>query len=415
MIQFTLYTIQSRSWILFLGSCFLFMHSNAQTLEQYIETAQKTDPKVEALQARYEIASEKVNEVNSLPNTQFSAGYFVSEPETRTGPQTAKFSVKQAIPWFGTIKAKENYQQAKAEASSAEIEIAKQKLGLKVSNSYYQLYAVKAKEKVLDQNIELLKTYEQLALNAVQVGNASVVDVLRLQVRQNELKEKKAVLQGDYFSEESKLNILLNRDEDQALLIPDSLALEEEEPILALDELKNHPELKKYDRLSASIDQAEKLNTKEANPSLAFGVDYVTVSERPEMNFSDNGKDIVMPMVSVSIPIFNNKYKSVSKQNEWEKKAIQAEKKQTKNELETTLESAIQKRISARITYETQLKNLRQTENAQTILRKQYESGSVDYTDILDLQELQLKFQLKQVEAIYNYYDQTAIINYLSQ
>lgn len=415
MIQFTRYTIQSRAWILFLGSCFLGLNSNAQSLDKYIEKAQRNDPKIEGLRARYEMASEKVNEVNSLPNTQFGAGYFASKPETRTGPQRAKLSITQAIPWFGTIKAKENYQQAVSEASAAEIEIAEQKLALTISASYYQLYAFKVKEKVIDQNIELLKTYEKLALNAVQVGNASAVDVLRLQVRQNELNEQKAVLQGNYFSEESKLNILLNQDKGQALLIPDSLVLEEEEPILAIDELKHHPELEKYDRLTASVNQAEKLNTKEGNPSLAFGVDYVAVSERPDMNFSDNGKDIVMPMVSVSIPIFNNKYKSVSRQNEWEKKAIQAEKKQTRNDLETTLQKAIQKRISDRISYKTQQKNLKQTEDAQSILRKQYESGSVDYTDILDIQELQLKFQLQQIESVNDYYQQTAIINYLSQ
>ena len=40
---------------------------------------------------------------------------------------------------------------------------------------------------------------------------------------------------------------------------------------------------------------------------IGFGLDYITVSERPSMYFSENGKDIVMPMVSVSIPIFNNK------------------------------------------------------------------------------------------------------------
>ena len=43
---------------------------------------------------------------------------------------------------------------------------------------------------------------------------------------------------------------------------------------------------------------------------LGFGLDYIYVEKRPDMNFSDNGKDIIMPMVSLSIPVFNKKYKS---------------------------------------------------------------------------------------------------------
>ena len=49
---------------------------------------------------------------------------------------------------------------------------------------------------------------------------------------------------------------------------------------------------------------------------IGFGLDYINVTKRPDMTFNENGKDIVMPMVSLSIPIFNNKYKSQTKQND---------------------------------------------------------------------------------------------------
>ena len=52
------------------------------------------------------------------------------------------------------------------------------------------------------------------------------------------------------------------------------------------------------------------LNQKENKPTIGFGLDYVNVSNRTDLNFSDNGKDILMPMLSISIPIFNTTYKS---------------------------------------------------------------------------------------------------------
>ena len=42
---------------------------------------------------------------------------------------------------------------------------------------------------------------------------------------------------------------------------------------------------------------------------IGFGLDYIPVEKRPNMDFADNGKDIFMPMVSLSLPIFNKKYK----------------------------------------------------------------------------------------------------------
>jgi hypothetical protein len=38
----------------------------------------------------------------------------------------------------------------------------------------------------------------------------------------------------------------------------------------------------------------------------------------------------------------------------------------------------------------------------------------IDFNDVLDIQELQLKFQINQIESIKTYYLQGAIINYLT-
>ena len=75
---------------------------------------------------------------------------------------------------------------------------------------------------------------------------------------------------------------------------------------------------------------------------------------------------------------------------------------------------AIKSRIAAKISYDTQAKNLKQAKYAEEILIKSYESGTINFNDVLDIQELQLKFQINQIESVNNYYVQTTIINYLS-
>tara|TARA_R110002073_G_scaffold57778_2_gene146577 strand:+ start:22778 stop:23995 length:1218 start_codon:yes stop_codon:yes gene_type:complete len=401
--------------ILIIFVFFAFAEVNAQDLASYIQEAEKNNPEIQAFELRYNIAEEKVNEADWLPNTEIGLGYFVSEPETRTGAQRARFSVKQMLPWFGTISARENYASSMAEAQFIDIAIAKRKLSLSVSQSYYKLYAISAKQGILDENIELLETYERLALTSVEVGKASAVDVLRLQIRQNELIQQKEVLEQDYLAEQALFNNLLNRDENIAVEVVKQMIIPEEDVFILTDNLQLNPELIKYDKLYESIEEAELLNLKESAPNIGFGLDYVPVSERPDMNFSDNGKDIVMPMVSISIPIFNNKYKSVTKQNELKQLEIKSQKEERLNNLETRLAQAIYNRNTMRIKFNVQTDNLKQANDAEEILIKNYETGTIDFNDVLDVQELQLRFQINLIESNRGYYTEYAIINYLTK
>jgi cobalt-zinc-cadmium efflux system outer membrane protein len=400
--------------IFILCSIFFILKGNAQQLQTLIEEGLTKSPEIQLFELKHQVAREKVNEANTLPNTQIGVGYFVSEPETRTGAQRFKISAKQMLPSFGSITARENYKNALADAVYEDIAIAQRKLVASVSQSYYNLYALKEKQLVLDENITLLKTYEELALTSVEVGKASAVDVLRLQMRQNELEQLKQVLEQDYLAEQTVLNKLLNRGKNIKVTVADGLMMPFENELVNSENLALHPELLKYDKLYESVEKSELLNKKESSPMLGFGLDYIAVSERPNMNFNDNGKDIVMPMVSVSIPIFNNKYKSKTKQNELLQKKINVQKQDKLNRLETLLDKAIKKSISARISYNTQAKNLKQAKDAETILVKSYETGTIDFNDVLDIQELQLKFQINLIESIKIYYLQRTIINYLT-
>lgn len=401
--------------ILFLLFLIVFgLDGKAQQLESYILEAEKNNPEIQGFELRYDLASEKVKEVNSLTDTEFSAGYFVSEPETRTGAQKARFSVRQMIPWFGTITARENYATSMADSDYVEIAIAKRKLALSVAQSYYRLYSLQAKQQVLTQNIELLEVYHELALNSLEVGSASAVDVLKLQMRQNELAQQKQIMEQDFDAEKVNFNNLLNRKGKLEVIVVDSLILPKDKIKEDFTVAEVHPELMKYERLYESINEAETLNRKEALPKLGLGVDFIPVAERTDMVVDENGKDIFMPMVSVSIPIFNNKYKSVTRQNEIRQKEIRAQRDERRNKLETLLATAINNRVSAKITANTFLRNIEQARDAEDILVRSYETGTIDFNDVLDIQELQLRFETGLIEAVKNYYQQTALVNYLS-
>ena len=400
---------------IFSFSLFNFHAAGAQELQLLIDEALTNNPKIKKFELQYRIASEKVNEVNTLPNTEFGVGFFASEPETRTGAQRFKVSVKQVLPWFGNITAREKYVSSLAASKYEDITIVKRKLVASVLQSYYNLVTNTAKQVVLNNKIQLLKTYETLALTSVEVGKSSVVAVLRLQMRTNEIQQLSSTLEQQYLSEQTTFNKLLNRDKNITITVLDAMDIPSIDFETNSEKLIFHPELLKYDKLYQSITQSEVLNQKESNPMIGFGFDYVNVAKRPDMNFGDNGKDILMPMLTVSIPIFNTKRTSKTKQNNLQQEELLAQKQERLNALKVLLDTAINNRTSARIRYETQAKNLKQAKYAEEILVKNYETVTIDFKDLLEIQELQLKFEMNIIESVNSYYVQTTIINYLTQ
>ncbi|MDY8134722.1 TolC family protein [Aquimarina sp. 2201CG5-10] len=390
------------------------LQNNAQTLQEYITEAEQNNPQLKALQYTYEATVEKVKESGSLPNTTIGTGYFVSEPETRTGAQKAKFSAQQKMPWFGTLKARRDKELTQSEVQKNEIEIARRKIALKVKQRYYELYSLKAKELVLKEQKQLLENYKEVAISEVAGNKATTLDVLKITIAQNELDNKIEILKGNILNVETSFNKLLDRDGFDELLVPDNLIIPEEEPTMSIDEVTYHPELLKYDHLDEVVNAQKRVNDKERLPGLSLGLDYVVVEERPNLNFDDNGKDILMPMVSLSIPLFSKKYQSKDKQFDLMQEGYLQQRESEQNRLEEILEKAINNRITARINYNTQLKNVEQTKQAEEVALTLYKTDQLKFDELIELQNMILNFEIKKIEAITNYFVQTSFINYLN-
>ncbi|WP_459211561.1 TolC family protein [Aquimarina rhabdastrellae] len=388
--------------------------AKAQTLHEYIAEAMENNPELKAIESTYQEKEKAIDAAYSLPNTTVGIGYFVSEPETRTGAQKARVSAEQKLPWFGTLQAKASEAKAISEVEKNQVEVTKRKITLAIKKSYYKLYALKAKENILEQQKTILKQTREVVLAALENNKATAIDVLKINITENEIKDEIEKLKGAILNEELQFNALLNRDGFEQLVIPNNLIIPEEEPTLTIGEVEYHPELLKYDLIHEVVNQQQRVNKKESLPSIGVGLDYVVVEERPNQVFNDNGKDIWMPKISMSIPIFNKKYNTKNKTLAIAQERVDYERTSTQNKLRQILEKAINDRITTRINYDTQQKNIQQIEEAEKIAIGAYQAEKIAFEEILELQQMRLKFEKKKVEIIQNYFIQTAIINYLN-
>ena len=145
-----------------------------------------------------------------------------------------------------------------------------------------------------------------------------------------------------------------------------------------------------------------------------MGLDYVFIENRAVDNLLDNGKDIIMPMVSVSVPLFSKKYSSKQKQLQLEQKAIETIRAETTNQLNSVYEIALANLNNAERTIKTQTDNLTQAEQAERVLLASYQTSKLDFEQILEIQQLKLKFQLNRITAEKQYAIQQAVIEFLT-
>ena len=399
--------------ILFIVAFLVTIKSSGQSLEEYLSIAEINSPELTASNYMYERAVERITEVGSLPNTTIGVGYFVQEAETRVGAQKAKLSIAQKLPWFGTLNAKEEGAYYKAQAQLNNIDFVKRNLFLSVKKTYYELYELKAKKRIISENIEILKTFEELALNELENNRSSMVDVLKIRMEKNELNNSLSTIDENFMAKQIAFNLLLNRDENLLINVVDEIQLENENELFQKELISENPQLLKLDNLKNALEKSELATKKEGLPMIGVGLDYVLVDNRLGVNLDDNGKDIIMPMVTVSIPLFSKKYSSKQKQLNLEQKAIESTKTEVENKLITIFENAESSIVNAKISVRTQIENIIEAERAKEVLLAGYQTSKIDFDQLLEVQQLKLKFQLKKVVSEKVYGVQKSTIEFL--
>jgi len=386
--------------------------SFGQSLQDYIQIAEENHPQIQAILLANDIANEKVKQSRSLANTELSLGYFISEPETRTGPQQSRVAVGQMIPWFGTLSARETYAKSLAENAFIELSIAKRKLSLSVAQSYYELYRLNKSSDLVLQILDWLELRRAQLLGSLSAGESALSELLELDIFENTLKQRKGSLTFGLQAAQQKFNNLVGQSVNDLIELPTDL-LFAEVILPETPDFTKHPELLLYDGLFESVEDLERLNQKERLPGIAFGVDYLSVAPRTDLTVIDNGKDILMPRVNLSIPVFGKKYESKTKQNKIELSRLKAEQAYRLNLIEDRYFETVAKLNEAQLTIDLLDDSLERLSQTEELLISGYIAGDIDFQKLIKLKENELTLQLQKVAAVVAYYNQLSVINYL--
>lgn len=390
-----------------------FVH--AQTLDDYLKEAAENNPGLKAKYAEFEAAMQRVAQANSLPDPTLSFGYFISPVETRVGPQRAKFGLSQMFPWFGTLAAKGEMATLMAEAKYQEFLNAKNELYYKVKAAWYPLYEVNNILLLQKENREILSTYKQLSTTSFKNGKGSMVDVIRVDIMLENTDTEIKLLEDKKKPLLTRFNNLLNRSDSLPVTMVDSLPVLEVAEHYRKDSLLTaNPMLAAFDLKLKSAQAQERFARKQGLPKLGVGLDYVIVGERIDMSVPDNGKDVVMPMVSVSLPIFRGKYKAAVKEAQFTQSAISSYKEDFENNLVSSYEMSWYELDRANQLIDLYHAQITKTEQAITLLLTAYSNSGKDFEEVLRMQQELLKYQMAETIALKEYYTALAKLDYLT-
>jgi cobalt-zinc-cadmium efflux system outer membrane protein len=387
------------------------------SLSYYLEQAVLNNPGVKARYLEYSAALEKVPQAASLPDPQFQLGYFIKPMELLGGNQVANISLMQMFPWFGTLKAAKDEASKMAVAKFESFRDAKNELYFNVRASYYKVYRTIKEIEIAKKNLSILHSLEQLALAKFRSGGKDdMVDLLRVQIEIHELENRISLLKDQLTTDKVSFNRFLNRSASSEVFTGNSL-LEAPIPsdILTLtDSLVNHPMVKMYQAESEANAAKLDMVTRMGYPMVGLGLNYMIIQKRDGNTAMMNGKDMTMPMVSLTLPIYRKKYKAMRHEAELMRDAATMSAENTTNDLRVSFQQTLQSLYDADRRVKLYTDQAKLADKSVQLLIASFSASSADFVEVLRMQQQLLDYQFKQVEAVVDKNTSIARVVYLT-
>src|SRR5690606_37266616 len=127
-------------------------------------------------------------------------------------------------------------------------------------------------------------------------------------------------------------------------------------------------------------------------------------TSNPMLGMGDmNGQDMIMPMVSVTLPVFRNKYNAQQRESELWRASSDEQFENTLNRLKSDYYGYKNQLDDAERMVELYEKQTALARTTYNLIVKEFVTGKSDLTNVIQVQRQLLDYQLKNAEAIADY------------
>ncbi len=373
------------------------------TLQDYLRFAARNNAGLEAAFEEWKAAVEQVPQAKALPDPRFTYGYFIDEVETRVGPQEHRLSLMQVFPWFGTIAARTDAASANAQAAYQRYQAKKLDVFYDVKDAFYEYVYLRRAIAIAEDNVDLLRHFEEVARTKYTTATAGHPDIIRAQVELATLQDKLVALEEMRAPIVARLNAALNRPTTESLPWPE---YERHEPVevdasevLAVLQRQN-PQLQALDfEIEAARSRIE-LAKKEFYPEIGVGVDWIMTGDAISPGVRDSGKDPVILMFNLNVPIWRKSYSAAELQARAQSRRALRQRQDMENNLLARAQRALYDfEDSGRklVLYDEIL--VPKAEELVGASETAYTAGTIDFLSLIDAERMLLRFSLERERA----------------
>lgn len=367
-------------------------------LGEYLALAASRNPYLKAAFSRWKAALERMPQVRALPDPRFNYTYFVQEVETRVGPQKQKYGVIQAFPWLGTLKLREDRAAQAAAVAQQDYEKTKLRLFYRVKAAYYEYWYLAQAIAVTKEHVTLVINLEGVSRTRFKVGTVANSAVIQAQVELAKLDDRLRTLESLRTPIMAKLNAALNRATHLPIAWPRSLpeyvaSFSDEEAAQWL--AGSSPDLRRLDHLAAKAEADVKLAAKSYYPDISLGVAYVDTDDALNPDAVDSGKDAVIAMVSIKLPIWYGKYRAAEREAHHRRTAVELERAGAAKRLDAELRLALYHLRDAErkvALYGDTL--VPKAAQSLQVVKQGFAAGNTGFIALIDAERLFIEFQL---------------------
>lgn len=445
----------NKKWVLNVIMLTFWLTANSQdSLQFYLQLAAQNNPTVMQKYTEYQASLQKIPQAGSLPDPQLSAGVFLSPMELISGKQIATLQLMQMLPWFGVLQRAKDEMSLMAKAKYELFTDAKLQVQYETQRIYYELHKLQYTIQISEKNKEILQTLERLSLakyksnsnnatssnsinnktnnnqiattgggmnssanmtnqqskpamqnNGMPASSASygLVDVYRIQIEISELEDNIAFLNNQLITTTAQFNNLINRPIKSIVSVQDSI--EPDSINIALLTLTdsitiNNPMITMLQYEQQSLEARKQMVTRMGYPMVGLGFNYSLITKSSMSTSEMNGKDMFMPMITITLPIYRKKYKAMQNEANLLKMASEQNLQAIKNSLQTEFYSAIQSYHDAKRQIKLYENQLVLSQKSLEIMLKSFSASGVGLDEILRLRQQTLDYESKRIEAI---------------
>ncbi len=250
-------------------------------------------------------------------------------------------------------------------------------------------------------------------------ASSGMSDVLRIQLEIAEVENTIESLLSQVSAETAAFNTLLNRSAENPVHLPDSIRqipFSLDLPATVTQINQRNPMLAMLDQEGLAYKAKAEMDKKMSYPMVGIGLQYSLIGKRMDMGHAGipvtemNGMDMIMPMISISIPIYRSKYKAQQKESRLRWQASRERYADVQNNMQAELYRTrhLLDDASRKIALYEKQSQLALT--TYRLLVQEFVSGKSDLAGVIQVQRQLLDYRLKKAQSVAEYNTMVATI-----